>query len=122
MTLDADCRSHIQSMESTDAIEYLLGVVEQLQDIKAEKLVDAGWEIPLTRTERRIVTALINRIGTLSKDALYSAAYFDTHNADDLPCIKVIDVFVCSARKKIPAAIGKIKTVWGEGYSFQAAQ
>ena len=113
-------RNRVESMKPLEAIEYLLGVVEELSLVKSayDHPVDA-WGVHLTRKERRLLVALHDANGAvLNKDALFSALYFDARDADDLPEVKIIDVFVCKIRRKLPAAIGEIVTAWGYGYAF----
>lgn len=72
----------------------------------------------LTRHERRIMEAMTGKLGrTVSKGALLDIIYFD--RADEEPQIKIVDVFVCKARKKLAGSPWEIETVWGQGYRLK---
>ena len=116
-----DHRAAIQDMSKLDAIEYLLGCIDALQEISPEKS-GIPERIGLTGKEARVFNALLaNPLGVMSKEALFNAAYFDVVSADDYPGIKIIDVFICKIRAKLPAEIGAIKTHFGRGYEFVPA-
>lgn len=67
----------------------------------------------LTANEERVLGALLAS-ETCSKERIMSAIYFDRH--DDLPEIKIIDVFVCKLRRKLANFGVQITTIWGRGY------
>ena len=51
-------------------------------------------------------------------DGPFTDAFPITPSDDnDLPETKIVDVFICKMRKKLPADF-QITTHWGEGYSF----
>lgn len=52
----------------------------------------------------------------LSKEAALEWLY--QLNPDNVPEIKIIDVFVCKARKKLEPIGVRIDTVWGKGYAL----
>ena len=65
---------------------------------------------------------LATRSGCLmSKQQLLDGIYGPL---EDVPEMKIIDVFICKLRKKIAAEVGKtiserlIETVWGRGYRW----
>lgn len=104
--------------------EIIAGLVEERDHYKRELGMSASGEqfacvcgrLKLTRCEASIVLALHAKRGrTMTKEALMTAAY----QGMDEPVIKIIDVFVCKARKKIGA--DKIGTAWGLGYYLTPA-
>lgn len=72
----------------------------------------------LTGQEATMFRALLDARGrTLSKEALLSTIYVKRFYADDeMPEIKIIDVFVCKMRKKIRPLGLDVGTSWGRGY------
>lgn len=86
----------------------------QLEEI----LLPPDWEPPveirLTTQEARIVASLYKCNGeTVSKDRLFYALY---HDVLDQPEIKIVDVYICKARKKLAPYDVTIETLWGKGY------
>ncbi|MBB95617.1 MAG: hypothetical protein CML68_13630 [Rhodobacteraceae bacterium] len=116
-------RQIAEDMSPQDAVDYLLGVVEELQ----EALIDGGDEVDrigvhFTGYERRLMARLMKSAGGMvTRDALFSAIYYDRPNPDDMPDRKIVDAFVCKTRKKLPAEVGSIENVWGREYRFVAA-
>jgi two-component system cell cycle response regulator CtrA len=73
----------------------------------------AGRQVPLTGKEFQMLELLALRQGTtISKEMFLNHLY----GGMDEPELKIIDVFICKLRKKLPA--GAITTVWGRGYLF----
>ncbi|GAA0197765.1 hypothetical protein GCM10010203_55940 [Actinomadura yumaensis] len=71
----------------------------------------------LTQHEARLFGALLER-ELLTKDAAMAALYRD--RGDDEPEIKIVDVLVCKARKKLKPFGIEIGTRWGVGYFVSA--
>lgn len=116
-------RMRVDKMKPLDAVEYLLGVVEEYSSVSpiGDHEVDS-WRRGFTASERRLLIALVDAGETgLTKDSCYTALYFDVVDADSLPQLKIVDVFLCKARSKIPANVGSILTDWGRGYRFERA-
>jgi two-component system cell cycle response regulator CtrA len=67
----------------------------------------------LTASESRLLGFLMTR-EMASKEAILLALY--SLRADDAPDIKIVDVFVCKARKKLSRFGVQIETIWGQGY------
>ncbi len=104
-------------------ITHLRGkVAEQaalLREIRLSPMTIAeglGSCFKLTRKEAAIVATLMQH-GRVSKERLYFALYGQN---DDPPDAKIIDVFVCKTRKKLPEGV-EIKTIWGVGYEMHLA-
>lgn len=70
-------------------------------------------EFRLTAKQEQVVFALYNR-DVLTKENILQALYSDRPN--DVPEIKIVDVFVCKIRPKLEPYGIKIDTVWGRGY------
>ena len=72
--------------------------------------------LPLTLSEARIFEALVGNPGRVAtKQMLFDCLYKGLDEAS----LKILDVFICKARRKIAAATGGdpvIETVWGRGY------
>lgn len=109
----------VEEMKPLDAVDYLLGVIEQTDSIKepgVDECSEIGFEF--TPTEARLVRALKRADGSpVSKDSLYTAMYFDRTSDDELPGPKIVDVIVCKIRKKLVGY--KIKTRRGFGYALE---
>lgn len=74
-------------------------------------------EFHLTGRETKILQALMSRI-EVTKEALMMEVYGDRYHEDDLPEIKIVDVFVCKIRKKLRPFKIDIETRWGRGYAL----
>jgi hypothetical protein len=114
---EVDVRRRAEAMPPRDAVEYLLGVVENLLDVMGghQHPVDgwARWRI----CERRLVRALYDADGKLmTRQHLMSALYYD-RSADEFPMDKIIDVFICRVRPRLPAGV-QIVTRWGQGWAM----
>lgn len=66
----------------------------------------------LTPHEAKLMAALLKR-NEASKELLLELIYGPT---EDLPEIKIIDVFVCKLRKKLKLFGVEVHTLWGRGY------
>ncbi len=85
------------------------------RDRDLEAAFSARWK--LTVQEAKLVSHLYRRSGNLvTKESLLHAMYGG--RADDAPEIKIIDVFVCKARRKMGG--DPIQTIWGRGYGLTA--
>jgi two-component system cell cycle response regulator CtrA len=74
-----------------------------------------GEPVPLTVAERAICRTLFERRpSTISKEGLMCALY--AARPGDQPEIKIVDVLVCKARKKLKLTRWRIETDWGVGY------
>lgn len=69
-------------------------------------------ELRLTPAEQTVVGHLLAReVGT--KQSILDALYFNDIDAAEA---KIVDVFVCKARKKLRPFAIEIETLWGVGY------
>ena len=68
----------------------------------------------LTPAEQRLVAALYSN-GRCSKEFLHYACCSDATGSHEQE-IKIVDVFVCKARKKLKPYGIEITTLWGQGY------
>jgi two-component system, cell cycle response regulator CtrA len=88
----------------------------RLRDAFGQSL-DAPLSLGLTLHEARILGALLAK-KQLTQTALMEFVYAEKVADDDLPEIKIIDVFVCKLRKKLKAFDIDIITAWGQGYGL----
>jgi DNA-binding response OmpR family regulator len=77
---------------------------------------DLPVEWNLTGYERQVFLVLLGRQGVCTKDTIMAALYRDL--GKDEADIKIVDVLVCKARKKLRPFGVEIKTVWGVGYQL----
>ena len=79
-----------------------------------------GTRIALTAKEYALIELIaINRGAVVTKGAIMAHLY----EAGAEPEAKILDVFICKARRKIRLAMGgvdPIATVWGRGYALAA--
>lgn len=73
----------------------------------------------LTTSEAVLLNTLANAPRHVSKDRVYFAL-FGQRIERDQPQPKIVDVFVCKARKKLEKHGIEIGTVWGQGYALDA--
>lgn len=103
--------NYIKRLE--DDVATLRERVRQLEEMLLGNIVGLPVELALTTHEAALVAALL-RAPEMSKDRLLTALY--GHLPDAAPEVKIIDVFVCKARKKLKPFHIVIETIWGRGY------
>lgn len=95
-------------------------LIEYIEELEALVSFYRGESAPtfrgLTNKETLILLALYRRSGLVAKECLWTALYDDDCDA---PEIKIVDVFVCKLRAKLPPDC--IETVWGKGYVLTPA-
>lgn len=114
-------------MVESERIEVLEAENETLRarvsDLEAQLMAADGWHAPLewqlTSAESIIIGVLVSR-GMATKDAFLSALYRDFAKDEAEP--KIVDVFVCKARKKLKPFGVTIETIWGQGYRLPEDQ
>jgi two-component system, cell cycle response regulator CtrA len=106
-----------------DRLAILQAENDQLREQVAmlEAALGADVALPLmlglTEKEARLVACMFSR-DRMSKAAAMAALY-DVCDNEVEP--KVVDVFVCKARKKLLAWGIEVETIWGFGYAMTAA-
>lgn len=111
-------RREVGHMRPTEAVEFLLELIDQILPGLKEDHVDLLMEHGFTGSEARLLSMLIFD-KMVAKESIYVALYGGRQG--DIAEPKIIDVFVCKVRKKI-AELGwgfKIVTLWGRGYRGQ---
>lgn len=107
-------------MDQLARLEGLEAENQRLRDRVAqlEEVVGFTIDLPiflgLTTHEARLFGALMKR-PVWTKEQLLFALYSGRHD-DEQPEIKIIDVYVCKARKKLARFGIQIETLWGQGY------
>lgn len=106
---DPDVSESVEEMKAT--VEYITG----------ESLVDQGevmQRFGATQKEAKLFLILERAKGSVvSKDQILSRLY-DARQIDEVPDLKIVDVFICKLRAKIENRGYEIKTLWGAGYSL----
>lgn len=111
-------------MDDAALIEMLKAENQRLRDRVMELedqhglTLEAPPEWGLTGSERRIFGALMAR-DLASKEHLLAACCAN-HGMAEQPELKIVDVFICKLRRKLPDGV-TIETVWGQGYRLSAA-
>lgn len=77
--------------------------------------LDAPLNFGLTAHEAKVL-GLLSKVTMATKEMIMSTLYFDRPN--DMPEIKIVDVFICKMRRKLEPFEISIETVWGRGYSL----
>lgn len=101
-------RDQILSMPPADRLNVALHVIDMLTGFNLSAYYANKYN--LTNQEARIVAYLDQRVGKIcARESIYAVLYHDIYVE-----LKIIDVFICKIRKKIP---DWIVTHWGIGYS-----
>lgn len=105
------------AMRPMDAVDYLLGVIDEISSISSSshhEIDEIG--VHFTRLERRLLLALYEHSpNLLSHRSIGKAMYFDSPDGD-YPGDKIVQIYVCKIRKKLPKSWGEICLEWGHGY------
>jgi two-component system cell cycle response regulator CtrA len=104
-------RIHALVRRSKGLAESVVTVGDIAVNLSTRRVSVSGEPIYLTGKEFQMMELLALRKGmTLSKEQFLNHVY----GGMDEPELKIIDVFMCKLRKKLPP--GTITTVWGRGY------
>lgn len=98
-------------MRYINQLEHVLGA--HLTDAGADAKVNLMRQFDLTSKEADILV-LLSDGRAHSKDGTLSVVYSD--RTDDLPGVKIVDVWVCKIRQKLAGTAIVIETRWGLGY------
>lgn len=110
-------RHEVMGMKSDEAVEYLLSVIENLAASFQSETHEIDTWGHFTPHVRKLLITLYEAEGrTLSKSAIMDAMY--SMKMHDAPDEKIVDVYVCKARKRLNPEIAELKTHWGVGYSL----
>lgn len=101
-----------QELEDENAV--LRARIDELERaLFADAPVPLEWR--LTAQEARVVGVLLQR-PMATKEAVMATLY--RNDGKDEAEIKIVDVFICKARKKLAPFGIRINTIWGQGYSI----
>lgn len=119
----ASIQDRAYQMPPQEAVDYLCGVVESLAEaLKLEEGDEFDAPCELKMYERRLLAFLAERPGRIvPQQQLFAAMYWDRHT-DEMPALKLVQVYVSRLRKKLPPTYGTIETVWYQGYIFTPAK
>lgn len=103
-----------------EAVDYLLGVVEALQEALGVPSSEPQYD--MQHQEWRLFRILRKHPGRLfNTQAIMCALYHDRH-PDEWPTDHNVKVYISKIRKKLPADVGRIETVFKSGWRFVPAQ
>lgn len=107
----------LEGLPLVDQVDVLKETVRQLREALAPvNGIHPSWG--LTKREAQVVAALVASRGDyVHKQQLYTAIYGTECEVLD----KIVDVFICKARRKLAPFGVDIRTVWGQGYYLTAA-
>lgn len=108
-------RREIDDMRPLDAVEYLLDILAEV--IGADDQACVWPDIHLTAMPRAVCQALYARENEIMSRAYLMEALYG--GMADAPSDKIIDVFVCKARKALHGTGFLIKTIHGQGFRMQ---
>ena len=113
-------RIHALVRRSKGHAQSVIAIGDLIVNLEARNVELRGQKLHLTAKEYQILALLALRIGsTLTKEMFLNHLY---GGLDDEPDAKIIDVFICTLRKKLANASGGqdyIETVWGRGYALR---
>jgi two-component system cell cycle response regulator CtrA len=108
-------RIHAIVRRSKGHAESLVQVGDLRVNLTTKTVTVAGAPVHLTGKEYQMLELLALRKGSLiTKEMFLNHLY----GGMDEPELKIIDVFICKLRKKLPPCI---ETVWGRGYVLRVA-
>lgn len=107
--------ARLEALEAAN--DRLRDRISQLEDAMGMSvLTPIEWR--LTMAEQRVFGVLLAR--ELATKAAIMAALYSADGKEEAE-IKIVDVFVCKARKKLKPFGVEIETRWGEGYYLTPA-
>ena len=112
-------RLHALLRRSEGLNSHVVQIGDLQIDIRNKQLLVENKPVTLTRKEFEILELLAMRQGRpVEKSTLMNHLY----GSNDEPEIKIIDVFICTLRKKLAEynkGRHRIETVWGRGYALR---
>ena len=115
-------RQTVQDMKPAEAVEFLLACVENLAPALTgaeAHAVDADVT-GLAPPQRRLLIALHDAVGLLSRAGAMSALYFDSQSAVT-PKDRIVDVRMARLRARLVGTRYAIKTHRGRGWTLEIA-
>lgn len=110
-------REVVQSMTPVEAVDYLLDVIEVLQEDPDRDRLVAIVRSGFTTQEATLLDYLAQREGKACHREKLHLALSTGKSVDEMAEAKLVDVVLCKVRKKLPAG-AIIRTIWGHGYEF----
>lgn len=89
---------------------------ERIRQLEARPARLLPVELCLSAHEEALIRFLLG-VPEASKERLLTALYGNKPDGDE-PDIKIVDVFVCKARKKLAKFGIEVTTLWGRGYAL----
>jgi hypothetical protein len=114
-----DHRRIVQDMKPLDAVEYLLGVIEEYVPEKYTPEPEVPFEGGGPSVRRSFRFMLKHEGKDVTKKALYDALYWDILTTREMPQPKIVDVWICKLRAKLKGTEYSIKTIHGEGFRLE---
>jgi hypothetical protein len=112
VALACEAAAEIERLRRVASVALGRQTEEPTIDWQCQAIIRDGVRIPLRASEWLIFARLVKSTGKLvTRQELLDAIYWWDPNGGAKP--KIIDVFVCSLRKKCP---WPITTVWARGY------
>lgn len=106
---------YVQTLEAEN--ELLREKIVALEEAMGMR-IEAPLMLGLTSHETKLFGILLKR-DVVTKEAAMSALYGDRPNGEAE--IKIVDVYICKARKKLKPFGIQIETIWGRGFRMPAA-
>lgn len=112
-------RDKVDDMKPLEAVDYLLGVVEELFPALAgiEHQTDK-WGMTVSPSERLILCALVDAYPRWMSYGQLRSVIAQQGDPDNFPPRSLVKVHVCRIRQRLSKKRGVIETLWGRGYRF----
>lgn len=118
---DVSLRTKAEGMKPAEAIDFLLGVIEAMQEgfsplpISHQVVLNS-----LTRSEKRLFERLFQSQGAVvPHEILYNRLYCDRVSADEFPTEASVRIVMGRLRRKLRDTPWKITSVFGVGYYLE---
>lgn len=113
-------RSRAEEMKPLDAVNYLLGVLDQwLPALSNHTHEIDGWGIHLQPMERLLLALLVDASPrVVSRNQIMDCLY-STRADGEIPADNIVSVLIAHIRKKLPTEMGSIANMHGRGYRFE---
>ncbi|UWQ30232.1 helix-turn-helix domain-containing protein [Leisingera sp. M523] len=116
-------RNLAEEMPPRDAVEYLLGVLEEaLPVVSAQQHEIDTWGVHFTPTQRLLLGSLYEAApNPVSAGQLYNLLYA-ARPGDSGPDQNIISTVICHIRRRLPASHGRIVNYFARGYAFEGVK
>lgn len=111
-----------EEMPPVAARDYLMTVLHLLFEAQVTHVAHEvdSWDLEMTKMQRAILIHLVDRCDHVVLTRAL-CALVESMTDKDVDSGKLVNVHIYRVRKVLPSARGRIKNVWGVGYTFVPA-